>query len=458
MQNNEHKIDELFQSKLAGFEAVPPSEVWDQIAASMGHTKKRRKAILIWSFSGAASLLLAFLMGWVLAGRTSLNLDQQFTAELEHYRSQQSPMPISEPIVNEQLVVHFNQTPFIPAEGLQPKTQNKSFMEERQKLIPDALAHLTSIKTSLDAQLYGFPNLATSKEEELFTAADRKLIEANLLAMEEGKEKEANGNWALGVNASPVYRFNQPQMGKMDAAQAFDVVQNQVPSTYQTNLSGGLTFAYETTSRIDIISGVNYSEVAQNTGDVALSFLGHNWINDTDEMNYAIASSKEATSAINTSNNMVINTQVGLSNITLPEGATAATARAMTSLVPVATQNYDYKQQARYIEVPLLMRYRIIDKRLGWNVLGGINSNILVANTVQIIDQSTVVATSKIEDLRPLTWSSSLGMGLNYDLTEHLNLNFEPTLKIQLNSLNSQSYFNAKPYSFGVFSGVSYRF
>jgi hypothetical protein len=82
----------------------------------------------------------------------------------------------------------------------------------------------------------------------------------------------------------------------------------------------------------------------------------------------------------------------------------------------------------------------------------------LVGNTARLENQQQVLGTGKIEGLRQITFSSSLGMGMNYELTQRFNLTVEPTFKIQLNSLNTQQNFNARPYAFGIFSGISYQF
>lgn len=458
MQNKEHKIDALFRSKLGGYELTPPTEVWDRIANDLGHNRKRRRAIIIWTMSGAASLLLAFFAGWYLSGKSAQSFDKQLMAQLDAVKTEQQIHPISNEVINNQLVIHIDQPQFKPILVPESMYANNASTTSQTKRITGELAYLEPIDMSLANRYLNIPELIISEEEDFFTAADRAIIDANLLAMNTEESNAKNNTWAVGVSASPLYRFNELNLPMTKDALRYDAVQNEMPSDYQSNVSGGVSVAYETKGRIDIISGFNYSEVAQNTGNVALSFISHNWVNDNRSFEFADANVEQEVLNPAKPNNLVINTQVGMANISLPEGAEVASAKVMNSLVPEATQNYDYKQQARYVEVPLLMRYRLIEKRLGVNLLGGINTNVLVSNTVKLEDKNNVVASGKIEGLRPLSWSSSLGMGLNYELTSHLNLNFEPTLKIQLNSLNTQSYFDTRPYAFGIFSGVTYRF
>ena len=140
-----------------------------------------------------------------------------------------------------------------------------------------------------------------------------------------------------------------------------------------------------------------------------------------------------------------------------PDGVALASVKTY-SVTSESNQNYNFEQSAGYIEVPLLMHYQLIDKRFGLHLIGGVNTNILVRNNVSLANQNQVIAQSTTEGLRPVVFSSSVGMGLNYGLSERFSLNFEPTLKIKLNSLNTQSGYDAKPYTFGIFSGITYQF
>ena len=64
----------------------------------------------------------------------------------------------------------------------------------------------------------------------------------------------------------------------------------------------------------------------------------------------------------------------------------------------------------------------------------------------------------KTEGLNLMTLSSSLGMGMEYNFSNKLSLNLEPTFRYYLNPFNELAGSNIHPYSFGIFSGVSYKF
>ncbi len=55
-------IDRLFQEKLKDFEAVPPENLWENIAEKLKEKKKKRRVIPIWwKLSGVAAI---FILGW----------------------------------------------------------------------------------------------------------------------------------------------------------------------------------------------------------------------------------------------------------------------------------------------------------------------------------------------------------------------------------------------------------
>ena len=54
-------IDDLFREGFENFEATPPADTWDQIAAKLQKKKKDRKIIPIWWRVAGVAALLALL-------------------------------------------------------------------------------------------------------------------------------------------------------------------------------------------------------------------------------------------------------------------------------------------------------------------------------------------------------------------------------------------------------------
>ena len=125
------------------------------------------------------------------------------------------------------------------------------------------------------------------------------------------------------------------------------------------------------------------------------------------------------------------------------------------SLQPI---NNSLNQNFSYLELPVILRYKIVDKTIGINLIGGLSYNLLVHNSVYTTVDGTKYPIGDTNGLNPLTLSSSLGMGMEYNFSDKLSLNLEPTFRYYLNPFSDTTGSFIHPYSFGIFSGVSYKF
>jgi hypothetical protein len=99
-----------------------------------------------------------------------------------------------------------------------------------------------------------------------------------------------------------------------------------------------------------------------------------------------------------------------------------------------------------------------VDKVIDFNLIGGLSSNLLVGNSVSATSNTGKYQVGKTEGLNLITFSSSLGMGMEYSVSRNFSLNLEPTFRYYLNPFSEISGMRIHPYSFGIFSGLSYKF
>jgi opacity protein-like surface antigen len=116
------------------------------------------------------------------------------------------------------------------------------------------------------------------------------------------------------------------------------------------------------------------------------------------------------------------------------------------------------RQNLGYLELPVILRYKFIDRTIDFNIIGGLSSNLLVNNSVYTSQNGGKYEVGKTEGLNNITFSSSLGMGMEYNFGKNLSLNLEPTIRYYLNPFSNNTSTNIHPYSFGIFSGLSYKF
>lgn len=471
MQNNGENIDHLFRNRLSGYEVSPPPNVWDNISATMAAKHKRRKAIWIWSLSSAASIALAFMLGWLLSEKPSDY--ESLYAEIEKIKQSQNQAIISPEAAEPKIELAFTQPSLVKSfantstrinnnktNNIAPQQQPKVEHLQMTQLV----AHSTRAKTSLPVTYQLIQHTGSTNQ---LSETDRAIIEANLLAMDDKNEKQSEKGykqWAVGIKTSPLSRVDELVMNDADYAVIeadYSPAQYNISTNYATNLSAGLSVAYQAGKRLSFVSGINYNELTQTAENIALAFAGHNWTTYSDEAIYMTGTSVKndaETEDLNTNTTTVLGTDLGKANIQLPPGVRLAKNTYRYSATAPATEGYNYQQNAGYIEVPFLMKYQLNDHRLGVHLTGGINTNILISNNVSLSQHEQTFASGSIEGLRDITFSSSLGAGLNYNITKWLNFSIEPMVKIQLNSFSKLPEYDVRPYTFGVYSGLQYLF
>ncbi len=104
----------------------------------------------------------------------------------------------------------------------------------------------------------------------------------------------------------------------------------------------------------------------------------------------------------------------------------------------------------------ILLKYKIIDQRIDFNIIGGLSTGILVDNDAYIKLNNEKHHIGKTESVNNEIYNATFGIGMNYPVSKHIIFNLEPILKYSLkptNSFNSKDY---HPYSIGFFFGLNY--
>ena len=98
---------------------------------------------------------------------------------------------------------------------------------------------------------------------------------------------------------------------------------------------------------------------------------------------------------------------------------------------------------------------------------GNFNKNGLTAMIYEITEtitqennqapETALCYKNEADNLNNIHFSTNLGIGLKYGFMKSFEFNVEPTFKYLLNTFSSDDG-NFKPYVFGIYSGVSYKF
>ena len=288
------------------------------------------------------------------------------------------------------------------------------------------------------------PLLATTKANneviDSTTAITQVTTEVNALEQllkekEEGKnadekEEEKRSKWAVSSNAAPVY-FNSISNGS-----PIDEQFSSNKKSYAQTLSYGVGLEYTLTNKISIRSGINTININYNTNDVYYSST----LGEVDASSLNIAKNGNA------------------QNLILKSSPTAEAATLSADVENVIDANVaNLNQEMGYIEVPLELTYKIIDKKFGIAFIGGMSTLFLNKNAISLVSRGSEMTIGEANNLNNIHFSSNVGLGFNYNFWKAFNLNFQPVFKYQINTFNSNSG-NFKPYIIGLYSGVSFNF
>lgn len=436
-------IDIVFRNGLKDFEVLPPPEVWDNIEP--GLKSKPRQLIFL-----RAAALIAVL---VTIGFFAYRWGREIPSELNNpvialNETVTSPGVYSSDIKPVNLAVEESGTPVLPSNSQITITENIPVNVIEQEVdemssSPDA-AYLQVPKSySIGAKPGNGLSLTSGNypQKKVF-----KIEESEQQYFPESGTVQSGNRWSIAAMASPTYysRFNSGN----------DELSTQMMASEQPlmSYSGGLALSYKVNKRLSIQSGLYYSSLGQDLDGIN-SYGGFQQYDYTKgDRNFEVLTTS---GTIYTNNSDVFLNTSGIGDKVLTSYTNDVFDPEKASLQYI---NNTMRQTFSYLELPVVLRYKVIDKLIGVNLVGGVSYNMLVQNSVYAVTASGKYPIGKTEGLNPVSLSSSVGLGMEYNISESFSFNLEPTFRYYLNPFSPTTSSNFHPYSFGVFSGISYKF
>jgi hypothetical protein len=433
-------IDIVFRNGLKDFEVLPPPEVWDNIHPVV---KTKQRSII---FLEAAAFVAVILTLGFLANRWSAEESKGLTSTEMALNEVPGSVGVSESIIHPG-TVSLNKTNSVRSlnnDLINPVPKNIGEPENEKILFSDAayLQETSSLSLSGTRTMHG-PFLATltSPQKKSFETTQPEQI--NLQDINTAKTPE---RWSIAAMASPTYysRFNS---GTTDLSKQLAASEQPVIS-----YSGGVAFTYKISKRFSVQSGLYYSSLDQDIKGIN-SFGGFgNYNNSKGDHNFEVLTTN---GTIYTNNADVFLQEAGAGE-RIMTSYTKDVFDPKKAIMPYINNNL--RQNISYLEMPVVLRYKVVDKTFGVNLIGGVSYNLLVNNSAYTMNDGGKYSIGKTEGLNPVSLSSLLGMGMEYSITGNLSLNLEPTFRYYINPFNPITGSKVHPYSFGIFSGVSYKF
>ena len=265
-----------------------------------------------------------------------------------------------------------------------------------------------------------------SKETNLL----EELLKEKEAGKNEDEKEEKRSKWAISTNASPVYFNSLAQGSSID--QQFD----SNSKNYATTLSLGIAGSYAINNKLSLKTGVNNINISYNTNDVLFDARMNNVENNIP----TISRNPEAS-------NMVFSSKVG----------NVETLSDDVENVIIENNVGALQQNISYIEVPLELSYKLLDKKFGIELIGGMSTLFLNQNNISLVANGIEMEVGRANNLNNIHFSSNVGLGFKYNFWKSFNANFQPMFKYQINTFSENSG-NFKPYFIGLYTGVSFSF
>ncbi|MCK5823715.1 MAG: outer membrane beta-barrel protein [Bacteroidales bacterium] len=470
MIEDRKNIDKLFHDVLFNNEHDVPDYVWDNIQDELLRKKRMKNRMLLRNIAASIIIMLTFASGYFFSDlfriekeKSSQTLTKNKNLEIKEVKnekddnnSDKKSINLDKKINNEFVTQQQNNITF------QNKNKNEKFLSNTEKEFSEINNNIKSKEQVAKKNL-----LANSDESENFNKSPinntyndkityKKLqllnadkIDAQLksegelvyslrqvpvLNIEDKKKKEAR--WSVEGQFSPLYAYRDVK--EVDAI--YEASANSNVNSYRDNseekpisaFSVGANIKYKISERLKFQTGVYYSETGQIIKNAMLfSESMYNGRGNTYLLNTSVGNVIEASNTVIPINNV---DNLDFSNSTISD----------------IIQNFDY------LEIPAIIKYKIIDKKIDVNVLSGINTGILIGNNVTVKNDEGKFKVGKTTDINSVIYSGMLGINLVYPLYKNFSFCIEPTFKYSLKSINK--YNSVYPYSFAVFSGINFQF
>ena len=486
-------IDELFQNRIHDFEMNPSPALWDRIDEEMSKLDKKKSRKLLQRFAIAASIAASFALGFFVSQKVANNnntqTDNQIIAQVEPVEnSSKESFTANSTVDNENTnnqEKQLNQTrekalPVFADNNnmtIEKVNTNKDYINTNPERIEPVYDDYAINETEEVAYEQSVDDEILTKEKELpeqnniQIASLNSLDNQNALAtmernnipedpftlyQDEEEQKKDLDKWSVGGQMAPLYSYRNIETDNLALENNFNENQTGILA-----YAGGIEVNYKADRRLSIQTGIYYSKIGQsNRGNMVVAksaAFSSSIIRDAAVGGMPPNEESELYMATSTGN--IEPTEANIEMGSNSERNYAAFVQSDYSFYGEG-EEVDILQYFEYIEVPVLAKYKVIDRKIDLNILGGISSHLLVGNPIYLNIDGEKEKFGETTGISKFNYSSVVGIGLAYPVTNSLSLSLEPTFKYYLNSFynDSQNEASFHPYSFGVFTGISYSF
>ncbi|MGE5350006.1 MAG: outer membrane beta-barrel protein [Actinomycetota bacterium] len=436
MFEREPNIDIVFRNGLKNLEVLPPADVWDNIPPVP--IRYSRLRIISGIAAGIAALVsLTLLATWYVRNSNTPVLMSEVSAPGRDARDTGFNIPRATPVTRQEGARVVNLVSSSAASEPEVQPAITSITDDLSGVI--ASSDLTAERELNNGPVKVLPDEITVIAAGRFAGADEVLM----TSLPDHPAVKTEQRFMVGASLSPAMGFSQ-------SGQSVRLAELISSEKSRPAYSTGVSVGYKISDRLTIHSGIGLSSIGQTITDINV-YAG---LSDF----YAVKSNYLY--SVETASGLILagNTDLYLTDSKERVGTLIQANMADPSKYRLKQVGSDIQQVFRYLELPVLLRYKLLDRKVDLNLSGGFAYGFLVDNTAYTGEGSDLVRVGHTEGINTFNLSSQLGFGMEYNITQKVTFNLEPVFRYYVTPLSEISGSLYKPYSLGFYSGFFFKF
>lgn len=436
MFEREPNIDIVFRNGLKNLEVLPPADVWDNIPPVPARYSRLR--IISGIAAGIAALVsLTLLATWYVRNSNTPVLMSEVSAPGRDARDTGFNIPRATPVTRQEGARVVNLVSSSAASEPEVQPAITPITDDLSGVI--ASSDLTVERELNNGPVKVLPDEITVIAAGRFAGADEVLM----TSLPDLPAVKTEQRFMVGASLSPAMGFSQ-------SGQSIRLAELISSEKSRPAYSTGVSVGYKISDRLTIHSGIGLSSIGQTITDINV-YAG---LSDF----YAVKSNYLY--SVETASGLILagNTDLYLTDSKERVGTLIQANMADPSKYRLKQVGSDIQQVFRYLELPVLLRYKLLDRKVDLNLSGGFAYGFLVDNTAYTGEGSDLVRVGHTEGINTFNLSSQLGFGMEYNITQKVTFNLEPVFRYYVTPLSEISGSLYKPYSLGFYSGFFFKF
>ncbi len=444
MSDDRIHIDDLFRDELKGHKEVPPLEVWNKISMDLAAKKRRR---IFYSFNRAAAVFLLLVgLGWALMHL--LRHDEPWNNHLSMENLLIIPNPEPE------LMYHSIQA---PAAG--SSRQIALRIPETSTIAPDLTAtRLPSMIEEPARRETEFLSVVSKSSETASKQEINILNQVVDLAGEKPLEQftvesswDRRKRWQAGVMITQGYSYRSLATGTGFIKTRYNNLEEGLYS-----LTGRLTITLKINNRLYIQSGLGIENAGQAIR--GLQVFDDPYALEMLRRNVQTKFSQASPSFQNSMGPIHNNTKIFITDNHLRLLNDFSGTKPVTAILNHYQEDGNLIQELYYLQVPVLMGYRLLNGKTSLVLNGGLGANFIAGNRVMLKYEGHSLNIGETLGISNFGITGIAGLAIERNIGRNMAIILEPRFSHFLTPVNPGSVPGHHPYSLTLSGGISFGF